>query len=573
MNRKHIYLLFLALLPLSLWANVVTGQAAIPDGYYSSVNGKSSADAILDALFARIKDHTVIAYKSLEPYYAQTDFYNDTVWDMYSTCRFTASDANKSQNSVCDAWNKEHSIPQSWFNEGSPMKSDLFHVYPTDARVNNFRSNYPYGEVNGSNGAGFKDNYQNHGLGKLGSNTFSGYSGTVFEPADQYKGDFARTYFYMVARYRDKSLTSANGSVVFTSGKTNLTTFAKNLFLKWHRQDPVSQKEIDRNQAVYGIQKNRNPFIDYPELVEYIWGNKAGQTVNLASLTPTCEGGGTPVDPDPPTPVPHDKVVIIWIVDGDVIRRDTVDKDEPIPTFPKAPQSCSPTSETFVGWTGTAIAGTTDIAPNDLFTEADLEPIITANTTYYAVFAHKETTGEQTLTAKLTNFRKGAKPTSVQEGDITIVFDQDHASTPATYASELRVFPGSLIILTGGTMTRVEWKRGLNDNDLPITVNTGTLDGLVWTGETDSLVFSIGGEGKFRGFSSVDITYHIGEITGPGETTYGAYLTSCNAHEPGQQGIEDAEQETNRYRKILMNGQLYILLDEHIYTLTGQRIR
>ena len=98
----------------------------------------------------------------------------------------------------------------------------------------------------------------------------------------------------MVARYRDQALNASNGSVVFTSNKTNLTTFAKNLFLKWHRQDPVSEKEIDRNQAVYGIQHNRNPFIDYPELAEYIWGNRVGQTVVLTSMTPTC-GGTTEV--------------------------------------------------------------------------------------------------------------------------------------------------------------------------------------------------------------------------------------------------------------------------------------
>ena len=294
--KKHILSLFIAVFAFCglTQANVITGQAAIPDGYYSGVNGKSSAESILDALFAEIKDHTVISYDALEDYYEQTDFYSDTVWDMYSTCRFTMADANGAQKSVCDAWNKEHSIPQSWFNKRSPMKSDLFHVYPTDARVNNFRSNLPYGEVAGPNGTGFKDNYQNHGLGKKGSNTFSGFTGTVFEPADDYKGDFARTYFYMVARYRDQALNASNGNVVFTSNKTNLTTFAKNLLLKWHRQDPVSEKEIDRNQAVYGIQHNRNPFIDYPELAEYIWGNRVGQTVVLASMTPTC-GGATEV--------------------------------------------------------------------------------------------------------------------------------------------------------------------------------------------------------------------------------------------------------------------------------------
>ena len=262
----------------------LTVFAQIPKDYYESTDGKKG-DAALDALFDQIKDHTVISYNSLEPYYQRTDYAGDSILDIYSTCHFTMAQANCSQKAVCDCWNKEHSIPQSWFNEQTPMKSDLFHVYPTDARVNNFRSNLPYGEVAGKNGTGFKDNYGGHGQGKLGSNTFPGYSGKVFEPIDEFKGDLARTYFYMVARYRDKNLDkSSEGQVVFVSSKTNLTEYAKNLFLKWHRQDPVSQKEINRNDSVYAIQHNRNPFIDYPYLVEYIWGEESGNAVDLTAM-------------------------------------------------------------------------------------------------------------------------------------------------------------------------------------------------------------------------------------------------------------------------------------------------
>lgn len=262
---------------------MLSATAQIPEGYYDPADGKKDA-ALIEALFDIIKDHTVISYAGLEPYYERTDYAGDSIWDMYSTCRFTMAEANKSQKAVCDGWNKEHSIPQSWFGEQSPMKSDLFHVYPTDARVNNFRSNNPYGEVNGKNGTGITNNTGNHALGKSGANTFPGYSGTVFEPADQYKGDFARTYFYMVARYRDRALNKSNGSVVFTTSPTNLTTYAKNLFLKWHRQDPVSEKEIARNDSVYAIQHNRNPFIDYPYLVEYIWGNESGSAADFAQM-------------------------------------------------------------------------------------------------------------------------------------------------------------------------------------------------------------------------------------------------------------------------------------------------
>ncbi len=254
--------------------------ATIPEGYYQSVNGKKS-EALRQALHSVIDNHTAIDYGNLEKYYAQTDLdENGHIKDMYSTCVFTINDANCSQSSVCQCWNKEHSVPSSWFKKAANAYSDLFHVVPTDARVNNFRGNMPYGETNNT---GYIAN-NSHSLGHIGTSSFSGYSGTVFEPDDEYKGDFARNYFYMATRYTDVNFTqSGDAGKVFTfiNGTSGFTTYAINLFLKWHRQDPVSQKEIDRNNAVYGIQHNRNPFIDYPYLVEYIWGDKKDSNLNL----------------------------------------------------------------------------------------------------------------------------------------------------------------------------------------------------------------------------------------------------------------------------------------------------
>ncbi len=262
---------------------VAMSQAAIPANYYASVNGLKSPDAILSTLHGIIDDHEVIGYSGLEPYYAQTDMDStgNHIWDMYSKCEFTMEDANCSQKNVCDCWNKEHSVPQSWFNEGTPMKSDLFHVIPTDARVNNFRSNYAYGETSST---AYIDKDPS-ALGRLGSCNFTGYTGTVYEPDDQYKGDFARIYFYMATRYLDKNLAQSTGNVMFSysNSKLSLTTYSVNLLLKWHRQDPVSQKEIDRNNAVFGIQENRNPYVDYPYLAEYVWGTQKSVQVDLAN--------------------------------------------------------------------------------------------------------------------------------------------------------------------------------------------------------------------------------------------------------------------------------------------------
>ena len=271
--KKHLLLLLVLVTSITLYAT-------IPTGYYDAANGKKS-----EALRSQLKtiisaNYTSISYSGLEPHYAETDMRsNGYIWDMYSTCSFTMSDANCSQHNVCDCWNKEHSVPQSWFSEQSPMKSDLFHVYPTDARVNNFRSNYPYGETSNTS---YVDN-DSHALGHIGTSNFPGYTGKIYEPDDEYKGDLARTYFYMSTRYMDRDFTkSSEGRVMFENG-ADLTDYAVALLLKWHRQDPVSQKEIDRNNAVYLKQHNRNPFIDYPYMVEYIWGTQKAVNLNMTT--------------------------------------------------------------------------------------------------------------------------------------------------------------------------------------------------------------------------------------------------------------------------------------------------
>ncbi|MFM2293315.1 MAG: hypothetical protein RIS29_3128, partial [Bacteroidota bacterium] len=145
-----------------------------------------------------------------------------------------------------------------------PMYSDLFHMYPTDKYVNNQRGNNPFGETSSPSKTFINGS-------KLGASSFSGYSGTVYEPVDEYKGDFARTYFYMVTAYDDKVATWVSDQLAGNKYPA-LSDWSVILLLKWNSQDPVSTKETSRNNAVYSIQGNRNPFIDHPELAEYIWG-------------------------------------------------------------------------------------------------------------------------------------------------------------------------------------------------------------------------------------------------------------------------------------------------------------
>lgn len=256
--------------------------AQAPEGYYTPAVGKSEA-TLKTALYDIIKGHKDKGYDALYNIYKTSDRTDDgKVWDMYSTCTWEfGSKTCGSYSNVCDCYNREHSVPQSWFGSAKPMVSDAFHVYPTDGKVNGIRGNLPFGETNALPLGG-------KALGKKGTSSFPGYTGTVFEPVDEYKGDFARTYFYFATRYQNIMPTIRGESFNRTS-YPSFSSWSLELFLKWHRQDPVSPKEITRNNAVYAYQKNRNPFIDHPELAEYIWGTKKG--------TSWKPGGG--VEPPP----------------------------------------------------------------------------------------------------------------------------------------------------------------------------------------------------------------------------------------------------------------------------------
>ncbi|MDD4608971.1 MAG: endonuclease [Bacteroidaceae bacterium] len=268
MNTKSLrqFCLFLVLFSCGIaWAQA-------PAGYYDSALNKNK-EPLLSALHDIVGPHTTVSYTGLWSVYRTSDRRADgTVWDMYSTSKFTfGSDQCGSYSSIGDCYNREHSFPKSWFGKSSPMVSDAYHIYPTDGKVNGQRSNYPYGETN--SGSQVSSHGDVHPLGQLGPCSFPGYSGTVFEPVDEYKGDFARTYFYMAACYKNR-ISSWNSPMLSNDDYPCYTTWAINLLLKWSRQDPVSDKEINRNNAVSAYQHNRNPFIDYPELAEFIWGDK-----------------------------------------------------------------------------------------------------------------------------------------------------------------------------------------------------------------------------------------------------------------------------------------------------------
>ena len=295
---------YILTLVLAFWS-AMGNLYAVDKSYYNSIDGKSGT-ALREALttLTYTKHTTDVGYNWT---FDGIDIVNGEVLDIYSTCTWTASQQGKNYTDICDSYNREHLVPQSVFDEKTPQRSDRHHLFLADGKVNQIRSSYPFGETDATNGFSGLSN-ASKALGQFGSAS-SGYTGNVYEPADEYKGDVARAVLYMVIRYATSDVCKTYGgsanaypvttwsNAMFSSSlNTNygLSDKAKTVFLAWHRADPVSPKEVARNNGVEAKQGNRNPFIDLPDLVEYLWGNHAGETVNLSGLTIATGGGSVP---------------------------------------------------------------------------------------------------------------------------------------------------------------------------------------------------------------------------------------------------------------------------------------
>ncbi len=246
-------------------------DVSIPAGYYDSAIGLKGW-ALRLALHAIIDNHTVRSYDYALTAFATTDIkWNGKIWDVYSdvpggTPPYEYEVGETGQGATEGlGYNREHVMPQSWFNGVSPPYSDLFNLYPTDSYVNNRRANYPFGEVGTATWTSLNGS-------RLGSSASDGYSGTVFEPIDAFKGDLVRSHFYMGTRYYGEDA-SWPGSPA-TDG-AELLPWAAAQYLAWSQTDPVSWKERLRNGAIYAIQGNRNPFVDHPEFIAAIYDSNA----------------------------------------------------------------------------------------------------------------------------------------------------------------------------------------------------------------------------------------------------------------------------------------------------------
>lgn len=269
---KKLYISFLLMVCVAVGAS-----AEFKAGYYNRMNGKSGA-ALKAAAKECVQSHQTLEYYDLPNYWQYSDVYPELVddckrwWDMYSDAVYLIQRGQSGKSSFsANKMQREHSVPKSWWKlngsvEYTPAYSDMWNLYPSDGAANQAKLNYPLGLTASTS--------FNNGVTKVGGaqTGYGGGSRNVFEPDDEYKGDFARAYMYVATVYDD-----INWVINYMYKKEaypTLVPWAKEMLLQWCRQDPVDQKEIDRNNVVEQYQGNRNPFVDFPELAEYIWGTR-----------------------------------------------------------------------------------------------------------------------------------------------------------------------------------------------------------------------------------------------------------------------------------------------------------
>ena len=602
--KRTLLFVFCSIFALALAAKTVTPAASLP-AYYEDLQGKSGK-SLFDAVQKVTKEgYTSLGYDGLWGAFKTTDKKsNGKVWDMYSDCNWTfGSDQCGSYSSECDCYNREHSIPKSWFGGStSGPGCDIFHLVPTDGKVNGMRSNYAFGEVSS---ASYTYDGAKKGSAKsitiIGGNTIAGNagttiscSGTVFEPRDEYKGDFARGYMGSLLKWAgDKSFTTGDGSKIFTttfsSGSFGLTKYGVALLMKWHRQDPVSQKEVDRNNGIQQTQGNRNPFIDYPYLAEFIWGEKAGESINLNDLITSSDSrfvlgesngylkGGSTVDPET-------KCTVTWLVNGEVYTAGnptiSVNEGGVVSVLPTAPKSCDKISNQFVGWSEYEISGTTDDIPTDLFSTADDAPDITQNTTFHAVFAQLEeeeniVSTPATIAMNLNDTQGWTLSGLIKDSKHWRMVTGAYIESPSMDASKITSVTINMRTYGGATYKTIEFSMA-GEKIGELSASNKTLNDYTWKPTT-----SLTGVGALR-FSSNTNTTEFGpalssitiETTGGGTGTtttysYSRYITSCQ----GTSDIDSVEVPTQVCNKIISNGQLLIEYKGVYYNILGQPIK
>ena len=614
---KKLLVLILSLCVFGeMWAfnQTVTPANQLP-AYYESIDGESGKD-LLDAIQQVAKRGyrtDDFRYDSCWYAFKHTDIRPDGyIWEVYSTCVFEYEKdrtSTTSQTGECKGYNREHVMCQSWFGTtslaGKEMSSskknspgsDIFHIYPASYGMNSRHGNRPYGEVREADYTSANNTKYGKPVSTISvTNSVAGpyvegkitLSTNVLEPADEYKGDFARSCFGTMVKWAGEWAfnKNENGCVIFDAtidadthyGPENnygFTDYGLALMLKWHRQDPVSKKEVDRNNGIQLTQGNRNPFIDYPYLVEYIWGEMSGEKLDfnqlLCSADELFELGvsngylGEVVEKQLDT--------IFWMVGNTQHDYSLVNHGARPRYLPEAPNSCSSTSTTFIGWTSAPISGVSASVPEVLYTQPSDFPTTDSNTCYYAVFAEAlqvdnpsqvislnksdSTDWKISSTKQTSNSTDGAYWLLVKNASITSPV-VDLASLDAVTITMRSYQSKKTVVIT---------TNGVNVGQL--SASTNTMQSYLWTATAlsgkGSLVFSSTDGTASYGPGIKAISLHLGGT----KATYTNYLTHCD-NGTATETVGQMVQSTST--KFLLDGQLFILNAGSTYNAQGQLV-
>lgn len=581
--------------------------------YYETIDGTSGKE-LLDAIQQvakrgyRTED---FRYDSVWLAYKYTDMRPDGyIWEIYSDCIFEYEKdrtSTTSQTGECKGYNREHAMCQSWFGTtslaGKEMSSskknspgsDIFHIYPTSYGMNSRRGNRPYGEVSQSNftsGNGSKYGtsvstifVENSVAGAYVEDSIN-MSTNVFEPADEYKGDIARSYFGTMVKWAGEWAFNkvAEGRVIFDatidadthySAENNygFTNYGLALMLSWHRQDPVSQKEVDRNNGIQKTQGNRNPFIDYPYLVEYIWGEMSGEQLDLDQLLCSADELFQLGISNGYMGEVIDKLVdtIFWMVGDTQYDFTPINHGSRPRNLPISPISFSKESTIFMGWTDSPMTSTSDDAPDILYVKASDFPAINKNTIYYAVFAQKtepENINEVITINKtdsaswtLENVKQAKNNT---DGAYWLLVNNASITSPVIDLQML----DSVAVMIRSYQKRTTVAILVDGNEMgKISASTNVMQRYVWeapemTGDKELKFIGVDGTASYGvGLNEISI-YMGGE-----QATYVNYLTHCDKTPTD---VSSTLMPQRPMQKILRDGQLYIHVNQQTYDSMGR---
>ena len=314
---KHFYTLLITIGIANL------SLAQVPANYYDSANGLSGYTLKTELRDIITNGHNDQGYGALYTGYetthsdniAEAGYENDNTVLLFYTENPNGNDpytynhgqdqcGNYNAEGVCH--NREHLVPQSTFNSASPMQNDIHHVIPSDGFTNGQRGSLPFGTVGSAN-------WTSQNGSKRGSSTVAGYSGTVFEPIDEFKGDVARALLYFAVRYQD-NVDSYGWSMFNGTEDQVFQNWAIDMLLDWHYNvDPVDAREIQRNDAAYNFQGNANPFVNHPEYANLIWNPNPD---NQAPSDPTNLMASNPSD---------NSIDLSWTASTDNVAIDSYD--------------------------------------------------------------------------------------------------------------------------------------------------------------------------------------------------------------------------------------------------------